>query len=62
VVNTYPIFTYTRAEAIADGVLIDVTDIAREMTFVVDVALTNDLYRAYIGDLTRKKVKKVKEG
>ena len=35
-----PIFTYTRAEAIADGVLIDVTATAREAGFLVPVALS----------------------
>lgn len=35
-----PIHTYTRAEAIADGVLVDVTDTAREAGFAVPVALT----------------------
>ena len=35
-----PIFTYTRADAIADGVLVDVSEIAREAGFVVPVALS----------------------
>lgn len=35
-----PIFTYTRADAIADGVLVDVSDVAREAGFVVPVALS----------------------
>ncbi len=34
------IFTYTRAQAIADGLLIDVTDTAREAGFMWPVALT----------------------
>ncbi len=34
------IHTYTRAEAIADGVLVDVTDTAREAGFRFPVALT----------------------
>lgn len=35
-----PIHTYTRAEALADGVLVDVTETAREAGFIVPVALT----------------------
>jgi hypothetical protein len=35
-----PIHTYTRAEALADGVLVDVTETAREAGFAVPVALT----------------------
>jgi hypothetical protein len=34
------IFTYTRRQAIADGVLIDVSEIAREAGFVIPVAVT----------------------
>lgn len=35
-----PIHTYTRAQAIADGTLIDVTDLAHEYGFTVPVAMT----------------------
>ena len=35
-----PIHTYTRAEALADGVLVNVTGTAREAGFIVPVALT----------------------
>ncbi len=35
------ISTYTRAEAIADGVLVDVSDMAREYGFRYPVAMTN---------------------
>lgn len=35
------IFSYTRAEAIADGVLIDVTKLAKEAGFRVPLALTH---------------------
>ncbi len=35
-----PIHVYTRAQALADGVLIDVTETAREAGFRVPVALT----------------------
>lgn len=34
------VFRYTRAQAIADGVLIDVTDTAKELGFRLPVALT----------------------
>jgi len=34
------IFAYTRAEAIADGVLVDVSDLAREAGFKLPVAMT----------------------
>lgn len=39
-----PIYVYTRAEAIEDGVLVDVTETAREAGFVVPVALTAALW------------------
>ena len=39
-----PIHTYTRAEALADGVLFDVTETAREAGFKVPVALTASLW------------------
>lgn len=35
-----PIHTYTRAEALVDGVLVDVTESAREAGFRFDVVLT----------------------
>ena len=38
--NNLIIFTYTRAQAIADGVLIDVSKLAREAGFRYPVALT----------------------
>jgi hypothetical protein len=34
------IFAYTRAQAIADGVLVDVSELAREAGFTVPVAMT----------------------
>src|SRR5690606_11899895 len=34
------IYSYSRAQAIADGVLIDITEIAREAGFKVPVAIT----------------------
>jgi hypothetical protein len=39
-----PIYVYTRTQAIADGVLIDVTDAAKEAGFRVPVALTPDAW------------------
>jgi len=39
-----PIHTYTRAEALADGVLVDVTETAREAGFAVPVALTANVW------------------
>jgi len=41
-------FSYTRAQAIADSVLIDVSDIAKEAGFKIPVALTSALYDTYI--------------
>lgn len=35
-----PIYSYTRAQAIDDGVLVDVSDVAREAGFKVPVAIT----------------------
>lgn len=39
-----PIHTYTRAEALADGVLVDLTEVAREAGFAVPVALTANVW------------------
>jgi hypothetical protein len=38
------IFSYTRAQAIEDGVLIDVSEIAREASFVIPVAMTAGVF------------------
>jgi hypothetical protein len=38
------IFTYTRAQAIADGVLVDVSERAREAGFRIPVALTSGVW------------------
>ena len=38
------IHSYTRAEALADGVLIDVTETAREVGFRIPVALTSTVW------------------
>jgi hypothetical protein len=42
------IFRYTRAQAIADGVLVDITAIAREAGIRFPVALTSSLYHEYL--------------
>lgn len=42
------IFSYTRAQALADGVLIDVTDEAKAHGFKVPVAVTDHLYHGYV--------------
>ena len=39
-----PIYAYTRAEALADGVLFDVTETAHEAGFKVPVALTAQVW------------------
>ena len=38
------IYSYTRAQALEDGVLVDVSEIAREAGFVVPVAITAALH------------------
>ena len=38
--------SYTRAEAIEDGVLVDISELAREAGFVFPVAITSALYNA----------------
>lgn len=40
--------TYSRAEAIADGVLIDVTKTAQEAGFKYPIAITSAVYNTYI--------------
>lgn len=42
------ISTYTRAEAIADGTLIDVTSTAREMGIKLPVAVTCSVWERYV--------------
>jgi hypothetical protein len=42
------IFAYTRAQAIADGVLVDVTDTAKEAGFRIPVALTSSVWAEYV--------------
>lgn len=42
------IHTYTRQQAIADGVLVDVTTTAREAGFVIPVAVTASVWQEFI--------------
>jgi|ERR1043165_3514937 hypothetical protein len=42
------IHCYTRAEAIADGVLVDVSEMAREARFRYPVALTSTVWNTYV--------------
>jgi len=42
------IFKYSRADGLADGVLIDVTDIAREAGFTLPTAVSDSLYHGYL--------------
>lgn len=42
------IYSYTRAQAIVDGVLIDVTALAQEAGFKMPVAITNGVYSEYV--------------
>lgn len=42
------IYSYTRAQALADGVLIDVCDFAREAGFKLPVAVSDTLYHGYL--------------
>src|SRR6185437_8267129 len=42
------IYSYTRAQAIADGVLVDVSETAKEAGFKYPVALTRMVFDAYV--------------
>jgi len=42
------IYAYTRAQAIADGVLVDVSEIAKEVGFVLPMAITEALHNRLI--------------
>jgi hypothetical protein len=46
--RTVVIFSYTRAQALADGVLIDVTETAREAGFRIPVAVTRAVWDQYV--------------
>jgi hypothetical protein len=50
-----PIHVYARADALADGVLVDVTLTAREAGFRIPVALTADVW-ADVNDLSGRYV------
>lgn len=43
-----PIFIYTRAQAIADGMLVDVTEIARKHGYKCDTALTRAVFSQFV--------------
>ncbi len=45
-------YAYTRKEALADGVLIDVTEQAKESGFKIPTAVTDHLYHRYISPPT----------
>ena len=42
------ISTYTRAQAIEDGILVDVSDTAREAGFTIPVAVTRSVWRRLV--------------
>ncbi|HUW71162.1 MAG TPA: DUF6573 family protein [bacterium] len=42
------IYSYSRSDALADGVLIDVSGIAKEAGFTIPVAVSDSLYHSYI--------------
>jgi hypothetical protein len=43
-----PIFSYSRAQAIEDGVLVDVSSVAKEAGITFPVALTSAVYEKYV--------------
>ena len=42
------VYTYSRKQAIEDGVLVDITPMAKEAGFKVPVAITSSFYNGYI--------------
>ena len=46
--NTEVIYAYTRQQAIQDGMLIDVTETAKDAGFKYPVAVTEGLWKGYI--------------
>ena len=42
------IYSYSRAQALADGVLVDVSELAREAGFKLPVAVSDILYHGYL--------------
>lgn len=43
-----PIYIYSRAQALEDGVLVDVTETAKEAGFKIPVAVTDSVWHDYI--------------
>ncbi len=46
--NRFVVYAYTRKQAIADGVLVDITDTAKDYGFVIPVAVTATLLDRYV--------------
>lgn len=46
--NPFVIYEYTRKQAIEDGVLVDITEIAKQYGFVIPVAITATLFDRYV--------------
>ena len=46
--NADVIYSYTRAQALADGVLVDVTETAKEAGITYPVAVTSGLWHKYV--------------
>lgn len=42
------IYSYSRSQALADGVLVDVSELAREAGFKLPVAVSDNLYHGYL--------------
>jgi len=42
------IYAYTRADALADGVLVDLSDLAHEAGFKIPIAVTEAVYTTYL--------------
>lgn len=42
------VYSYTRAQALADGVLVDVTETAKELGVKIPVALTHAVWHRYV--------------
>src|ERR1700733_14795463 len=43
-----PIYCYTRAQALEDGELVDVTEMAKKTGFIIPVAITRAVWNEYI--------------
>ena len=46
--NPYVIYNYTRKQAIEDGILVDITETAKNFGFVIPVAITATLFDSYV--------------